>query len=401
MQGSDRDASRRARPVVAAWWLALALAGCASSPSTSTGPSPHAPVPAAPAADASAPVDLQRHVDAEGIRTETGTLDGAPYRIELPRDWNGELVVFAHGYETVGSGRQLPWPRDETAAAMLARGYAIAASGYSRQGWAVAEAVPQTERVRERFVAEHGQPGRSWLIGHSMGGQVVLASAERYPHAYDGVLSLCGVNTPARAFFTEGVLAPLAAFDAWFPGVLPQAPGGLADPSLPGKPDGDAIASALAADEAKAALLAKGFEIPRDGLAGALWLQYVALRELAQRAGGFPVDNRDYRYRGFGDDAALDRAVRRYAADPRAAAYVDANAALTGDIEVPLVLQWNRVDPIVPPRFGARYLALARAAGAAQRVTALAPVGEGHCKFEPAQTQAAFDALRAKASATR
>lgn len=394
MREADRGTRHGRRGLAPALLPALLLAACASAPSSP----PSAPGPTRSAAAAApVPADLRETVGDDGIRTETGTLDGAPYRIEVPRDWNGELVVFAHGYETVGSGRQLPWPRDETAAAMLARGYATAASGYSRQGWAVAEAVPQTEQVRERFVSGHGEPKRSWLIGHSMGGQIALASAERYPHAYDGVLSLCGVNTPARAFFTEGVLAPLAAFDAWFPGVLPQAPGGLADPALPEKPDGDAIEAALAANEAKATLLAEGFEIPRDGLAGALWLQYVALRELAQRAGGFPVDNRGYRYRGLGDDAALDRAVRRYAADPRAAAYVDANARLTGDVRVPLVLRWNRVDPIVPPRFGARYLELARAAGAAQRVSTLAPVGEGHCKFDQAQAQAAFDVLRERA----
>ena len=30
--------------------------------------------------------------------------DRVPYRIEVPAAWNGELAVFAHGYEGEGSG---------------------------------------------------------------------------------------------------------------------------------------------------------------------------------------------------------------------------------------------------------------------------------------------------------
>ena len=32
--------------------------------------------------------------------------DCGPYRIEIPAVWNGELAVFAHGYEGEGYG---PW----------------------------------------------------------------------------------------------------------------------------------------------------------------------------------------------------------------------------------------------------------------------------------------------------
>src|SRR6186997_3144575 len=33
----------------------------------------------------------------------TGILDGASYRIEVPLQWNGELVLYAHGFR--GQGR--------------------------------------------------------------------------------------------------------------------------------------------------------------------------------------------------------------------------------------------------------------------------------------------------------
>lgn len=39
---------------------------------------------------------------------ETGTLGDAPYRVEIPADWNGELVVLLHGYEPRGVPRANP-----------------------------------------------------------------------------------------------------------------------------------------------------------------------------------------------------------------------------------------------------------------------------------------------------
>lgn len=346
-----------------------------------------------------APVREAPSVAAADAGTETGTLAGAPYRIDMPERWNGELVLFVHGYEPAGTPRSDPWPLDGSAKALLDKGYAVAASGYSTQGWAVAEAVPENERLRRHFLARHGRPARSWLVGHSMGGQVALASVERYPRAYDGVLSLCGVNAPAHELFTDGVLTPLVAFDVLFPRVLPQAPAGLADPSLPPQLDPAAVEAALAGDEAKAKLLAQRVDIPRGELAGALWLQYLALRELDKRAGGFPVDNRNTRYHGFGDDAAFNATVRRYAGDPEAVAYLARNAPLSGRVRTTVVLQSNAVDPTVPARFGRRYLERMREAGTARHATVLPPVGVGHCNFEPAQVDAAFDALRAAAGA--
>jgi hypothetical protein len=33
----------------------------------------------------------------------TGTLQKALYRIDIPADWNGDLVMLVHGYQPVGS----------------------------------------------------------------------------------------------------------------------------------------------------------------------------------------------------------------------------------------------------------------------------------------------------------
>ena len=327
---------------------------------------------------------------------ETGEIDGAPYRIDVPANWNGELVVNAHGYEVAGSPRKDPLPFPSGMEPLLAQGFAIAASGYSAQGWAIPEAIADTERLRAHFVARHGRPKRSWLVGWSMGGLVALASAERHPRAWNGLVSMCGVALSSEDLMARGALGPLAAYDALFPGVLQRAPDGLADPALPTMADSDAIEAALARDEVRAAALAERFDIPRRDLAGSLWLYYVVLRELMQRAGGFPVASATGADGVDGDEAALGVRIRRYAAAPAALAYVRETGALTGAAPVPVVLQPNRVDPIVTARFASGYLALAAEAGRGRQVRLLPEVGDGHCRFPAETVAAALDTLRAR-----
>lgn len=74
---------------------------------------------------------------AAAVRSFTGTIDGAPYQVEVPQPWNGTLVLWSHGYEAPNSRPQaLPAdaPDDESRAWLLGGGYALAASAYSRQG---------------------------------------------------------------------------------------------------------------------------------------------------------------------------------------------------------------------------------------------------------------------------
>lgn len=365
----------------------LLLASCASGGAApgvadARAPAP-APAPVAPVAPAQ-------------LVVETGTLEAAPYRIDIPANWNGELVVNAHGYEVVGQPRKSPMTVPGGMQALLDAGFALAASDYSAQGWAIGEAVADTERLRAHFVARHGRPTHTWLVGWSMGGLVALASAERHPRAYDGVAAMCPVAASSEAMIADGALRPLAAFDALFPGVLPPAPRGLADPSLPVEADGDAIEAALAGDARKATAFAQRFDLPRDEAAGALWLYYTALRELVERAGGFPVASVRGDAGVDGDEAALGVSIRRYTEDPAAAAFIRRTGALTGAAPIPVIVQGNATDPIVPVRITNTYAALAQAAGRGAQVRTLAPVGDGHCRFQPTAVVAALDALRVR-----
>lgn len=323
----------------------------------------------------------------------TGTIDGAPWRLDVPENWNGELVVYMHGYAPAEQPIPEVMPRNGYEGWLFERGFAVAQSDYSARGWAVAEALEDTEAMRRHVVGLLGQPKRTWAMGHSMGGHLVLGTLETHGAAYDGGLALCGANAPAEELFNGPLLGALAVFEYRHPGVL--APGGLFSADAPRWPDPAAIETALASDENFAVRLGQAFGIPREGLAGGLMLRYGVLFELRERAGGIPVDNTRVTYSGFEDDAALNAGVRRYAGDPEAVAYANARLRLTGHTQRPVVLMANEVDESIPSQTSSRYLNLARNAGRGNQVFELPPVGQGHCRFGPEAEAAALAALRA------
>lgn len=320
---------------------------------------------------------------------ESGVAGGAPYRIDVPARWNGGLVVLYHGYEVAGQRRPDPfWGGRLATAPLLQRGYAVIQSAYSRQGWAVAEALTDTAALRAAFERRFGRPTRVFAAGFSMGGHLALATIERDYRSYDGALSMCGVNLPATGLFDRAV-GDLAAAAALFPGTVPDLDAASATPGL----DPEALGRAMAGNPRAAQQLAAWTGIEARDLPGALWLYRTAVRELRDRAGGFPGSNVQVRYRGFGDDAAFNRRVHRYRADPAALPYVRANAGLTGRLHDPVVLLYNAYDDLVSGRTRTFYPAAVRAAGSRPFLTILTPVGRGHCAFTPDQVGAAFDRL--------
>jgi pimeloyl-ACP methyl ester carboxylesterase len=326
----------------------------------------------------------------------TGTLQGAPYRIDIPDHWNGSLVMLMHGYEPKGMSRDEPWPQNEAAPVFLQRGYAVAASAYTTQGWAVAEALPDNERLRQFFATSYARPRHTYVVGISLGGHEALASLEKHGADYDGALSLCGVNVPASEVFADGIVTPLVALEYFFPKAIPLGKGGLVDPDSPPMLDPEAIEGEFKTDEVRTSILAQRLQIPRPMLAGAMMLDYMVLREMQQRAGGQPVDNTKTIYSGFGDDVAFNRDARRYPGSPAAMAYLKSNFQLTGRIGKPVVLQSVAIDQTVPPRFATRYPELARNAGTTRELTVLPAVGEGHCNLTGEQIGKAFDVLVGK-----
>jgi pimeloyl-ACP methyl ester carboxylesterase len=317
--------------------------------------------------------------------SETGQLQGAPWRIDVPANWNGELVMYAHGFEPVGTPRPDPWPGNSWSEALVKAGYAVAQSGYGPQGWAVPEAIDDTERLRQRFVAQHPDTRRTWILGFSMGGAVAIATLERLPGNYTGGVSLCGANLPGDVLAAE-VLTTLVAFEYFFPGAKGLPDGGLASPAaapLTYTQMHDPIAAAAQSNPVSAAVLARRLELQPDELADTVALHTLVFQQLVKRSGGIPVGNAGTVYAGFGDDKAFNAGVRRVTADTAAQATLDRELRLSGALTRPLLLQFNHNDPSVTPRFEPVYPALAAKAGATPQLHLLPPTGEGHCDFTP------------------
>src|SRR6266508_1271735 len=152
----------------------------------------------------------------------TGQLHGAPFEIRVPADWNGTLVVYAHGYRDkadhpgeVDDRSAEAFVADPVEELLLDAGFALAGSAYSDNGWAVREGIRDTNRLVEHFASVVGRPDTTILAGFSMGSVITFEAIERYPGIYDGAIPSCAVGAGApRAF--DGTMAIQAAYDAVF-----------------------------------------------------------------------------------------------------------------------------------------------------------------------------------------
>lgn len=114
----------------------------------------------------------------------TGVLDGAGYRIEVPENWNGYLVMWAHGFRGTGSSLTVDSPPMRQY--LIANGYAWAASSYSTNYYDVRAGVEDTNALALAFndiAEENGRtlaaPTKYYITGASMGGHVTAAAVER------------------------------------------------------------------------------------------------------------------------------------------------------------------------------------------------------------------------------
>ena len=141
-----------------------------------------------------------------------GVLGGAAYRIEVPANWNGKLVMYAHGY--AGTGAALGVSNPSIRRYLVQNGYAWAASSYSKNYYDVRAGVEDTNALALEFTkiaAAKGrtlaEPGKTYITGHSMGGHITAAAIEDEAAAtavhkvkYNGAVPMCGVLGDAELF---------------------------------------------------------------------------------------------------------------------------------------------------------------------------------------------------------
>jgi hypothetical protein len=324
-------------------------------------------------------------------RSETGVLDGAAFRIDVPAHWNRGLVVFFHGYQLTPE-RFPPGPLPADQRVVLARGYALLQSGYREGGWTLDQSLHDTAAVERRFEARFGKPRETLAMGMSMGGLLTVKALETEPARYAGGLALCGAIMPSDRL-QRRAFAQLAALDYYAPALLGDPTRVPADY----RPD-DAITARVRAAllQDPRALRTLRVLVGSDDpgvIAGVLAFERYLVGDIERRAGGNPFATGSYLYLGTGDDIALNAGVRRYVADPAAARWLERHYTPSGRLTRPLLELHTLHDPLVHADVGASYALLAQRQGdAAEFVQQYVPIA-GHCTYTPAEVARAFDEL--------
>jgi hypothetical protein len=291
---------------------------------------------------------------------------GAYYLIAMPKAWNGDLVLHAHGGPFLGAPTARRVSEDLQRWSIMPRlGYAWAASSYRQGGVAVTAAAEDTERLRQLFIAQVAKPKHVWLHGQSWGASVAAKGAELFTvgKPYDAVLLTSGVLGGAtRSYDFRLDLRVVYQYlcrnhplpgEAQYPlnmGLPAEAR--LTQAELARRVEDclglDKPAAGRSAEQsARVKTIVDVIHIPERSILSHLnWATWHFQDITLKRTGGAsPFGNVGVVYAGSADDAALNAGVLRYAADPQAVATLAADADLGGHIPVPVLTAHAIHDP--------------------------------------------------------
>ncbi len=406
---SDRSSPKGLRSGVAGLGAAAALlvAACASP---GVADAARAPDPT--------PIDCPRSVGPEVSCAAVQDAAGAWLVIARPANWNGRLIVHAHG-----GPRTTPPAADDGLedldrfAVMVRRGYAWIGSTYRRPGYGVTSAAEDVDRSRQVFWDLYGRPQWTLLHGQSWGGNVAAKAEELFGRGadgrlnYDGVLITNGVvNGGTRAYQFRADLRAVYQY------VCRNHPA-ASDPQYPvwqGLPAGaqmtrvelrrrivDCTGIGLSARDRTAAQVRRKTEIlavtglREDELISHLTWATFLFQDLVQvRLGGRnPFDNSTRVYSGSSDDAALNAGVERFTADPVAVAMLARDADLTGRIMAPTLTLHALHDPTVFQTAEAVYAETVAAAGMSDLLVQVTTDEDQHSKLNDSSYLTALTAL--------
>ena len=369
--------------------------------------------------------------------TYTGSIGAASYLVDIPKSWNGTLLLYSHGYAAPTGGNPAGDSGDATTKGwLLEQGYALAGSSYSSTGWALADAFKDQVALLDLFGRKFGKPKQTIAWGHSLGGIISAGLVQLHPELFSGALPMCGVLAGGIAnwngaldlgFATQVLLDPqLQVVHIADPGAnlsraradvaaAKAAPQGLARLSLiAALGDLPGWFNPLAPEPAPSDF---GAQVANQvSWEGTDFTYVFAFRaELEQRAGGNPSWNTgvDYAkafagstdraetealYRAAGLDLQADLArldgAPRVTADPAAVDYLDHNLTFDGKLgRLPVLTLHTTGDGLVNPANEAAYADVVASAGSQDQLRQLFVHRANHCIFTPAEQIAAFQVL--------
>jgi pimeloyl-ACP methyl ester carboxylesterase len=327
-------------------------------------------------------------------KVEMGEIDGATFRIDMPEQWNGGLVIMNHGY-SIEPRKPAPGPPNARIALFTSEGYAVAQSSYSKGGYALPEALEDNEKLRKHFIKEFGPTKALYATGGAMGATITMLSIERYPNVYTaGLATCCGTLVPTLQNL-QANFEVLTLVDYYFPGLF-QPIVGPTNGYQYNADETKRVAAALAASPDKAEIVRRIARRQMPDMASYLTFETFVVHEIQERAGGNPFDTRTTIFNVDDDLAQVNTAVKRYDADPRARAFLEkVYAPPTGNLKRPLLIMSPVYDPIVPVTSVVPYVQVVHDAGAQKNLAFQFFNHEGHGNVSPDEVKTAFDALQA------
>jgi pimeloyl-ACP methyl ester carboxylesterase len=359
---------------------------------------------------------------------QTGVLNGFEYNISVPANWNGTLLVYAHGYGE-GQSPALLAPASADLNSLLTQGFALAAARFDGAvpmpvlglgGWQVKDGMQNTAALTATFRDTVGHPLRTIVWGNSMGAVATLGLIEKFPGLYDGAIALCspGAGTPRRFDQNLDIALAYATVFGWNPQW--GTPGNLRD-------DLDIVTEVLPHIMAQMTPGKKplwefirrvnripldSYYPPRNDRLMTLYFAFAVRAEYERRAGGTMVDNMTRVYTlepndraaliamGVDADAYLaqmNAKENKFAADRNARNNAEHYYNPTGRINRPVLTMHTTGDPLATPNSESAYFNTVKDQGHTDLLVQQFTNGNGtanaHCTFSAAQESAALGAM--------
>lgn len=328
--------------------------------------------PAAATTDDPEPATCPEEISAQATCFRGQDDNGAYYSVAIPDDWNGSLVMHAHGgpsLNTEASDPERSVGDLERWSVMVSEGYAWAGSSYRRGGYGVRMAAEDTENLRRLFVEEFGQPRHTFVHGQSWGGNVAAKVAEIYATGqdpvYDGVLTTNGILAGGSRGYDYRV--DLRVVYQYYCGNHPRP----TEPQYPlwmGLRKNSTMTNAglrarlqectghrsepqdrTAEQQRNLDDILAVTKVPERTLESHLRYATFTFRDIVHNRldGRNPFNNQEVRYTGSHDDKALNAGVERFSADRSALRDLSFDSDITGAISIPVLTLHAIDDPTV------------------------------------------------------
>jgi pimeloyl-ACP methyl ester carboxylesterase len=335
--------------------------------------------------------------------------NGSVYLVCIPKDWNGDLVIYAHGYVSPVDPVGIPYNQlvlsDGTSIPSLVTGlgYAFATTSYPANGLMVLPAIQDLISLTTFFQSDH-PTNHVFLVGVSEGGLIATLAVEQFPTIFSGGMSICGPIGDFRGQVNYwGDFR--SVFDYFFPKVMPGTPIQIPSAVLHNADwaaYSAAIASSVASDPSKTSQLLNVTRAPvnpadprtiLETVGGLLWYSFFATENAKEVLDGQPFDNTRRFYLGSTNDFLLNLRIFRAAADPSALRVIARHYQTTGKLQVPLVSVHTTGDPIVPYWHATLYRLKTLTSGSGFMYSNIPILRYGHANIKSTEALAGFALL--------